>query len=76
MEEAHMKRAYRRAWGLALLGMIWICLHFAISFFSNNPEPKVSWNMGGVPFVPASSIEADGWPVNPEPTWPQKEKSN
>ncbi len=75
MEEATLKRAFRRGWLLALLGAIWICAHFVISFSANNPEPEVKWSMGGEPFVPASSMGADGWPVNPQPNWQDKEKS-
>jgi len=71
MDDATLEKALRRGWILALVGMLWIVAHFLLAFHTSRPEPAAEWDMGGTPFVPASSIEADGYPVTPPPAWPQ-----
>ena len=70
MQEKELKRGYRNAWFLALLGVVYIVLFFALATSTSLPEPEVEWNMGGADFVPASSAEAEGYylPVT-EPDW-------
>lgn len=74
MDDAKLERALRRGWLLALIGILWILVHFLLAFHTSRPAPPVDWNMGGTPFVPASSIEADGYPVTPPPAWPEAQE--
>ena len=71
MQDKELKRAFRNAWFLALLGAVYIVLFFAMATATSPPgEDEVDWNMGGTDFVPASSVEAEGYylPVT-EPDW-------
>lgn len=70
MQEKDLKRGYRNAWLLALLGVVYIVIFYALATATSLPEPEVQWNMGGAEFVPASSPEAEGYhlPVT-EPDW-------
>ena len=71
MQEQVLKRGYRNAWILALLGVVYIVLSFALATSTSPPGmDEVEWNMGGTEFVPASSAEAEGYylPVT-EPDW-------
>jgi hypothetical protein len=69
MQERELKRGYRNAWFLALLGAVYIAIFFALATSTSLPgEDRVEWNMGGAEFVPASSAEAEGYykPVTEE----------
>jgi hypothetical protein len=70
MDDKELKRGYRNAWILTLLGAVYIVLFCALAAATSLPEPEVLWNMGGTGFVPASSTEAEGYylPVT-EPDW-------
>jgi len=70
MQERELKRGYRNAWFLALLGVVYIVIFYALATATSLPAPAVQWNMGGTEFVPASSSEAEGYylPVT-EPDW-------
>jgi hypothetical protein len=70
MDDKQLKRGYRNAWFLALLGVVYVVLFYALATATSLPEPEVEWNMGGTDFVPASSAEAEGYylPVT-EPEW-------
>ncbi len=62
MRDEELKRGYRNAWFLALLGTIYIVVFFLLATSTSPPGlDKVEWDMGGVHFVPASSSEADGY---------------
>lgn len=71
MDDATVERAWRRGWLLAILGALWLLGLFLLAFHTNRPAPPARWDMGGTAFVPASSIQADGWPVTPQPVWPE-----
>ena len=69
MQEKDLKRGYRNAWFLALLGLVYVVIYFALATATSPPgEDSVQWNMGGTEFVPASSTEAEGYykPVTEE----------
>ncbi len=70
MTDNDLKRGYRNAWILTLLGVVYIFLFLAFATATNMPGSEVRWNMGGTGFVPASSAEAEGYylPVT-EPAW-------
>ena len=62
MQENDLKRGYRNAWFLALLGVVYIVICYALATSTSLPgEDNVQWNMGGAEFVPASSSEAEGY---------------
>jgi hypothetical protein len=69
MQEKELKRGYRNAWFLALLGLVYVVIFYALATSTSPPgEDSVQWNMGGTEFVPASSPEAEGYykPVTEE----------
>ena len=71
MGDGELKRGYRNAWILTLLGAVYIVLFFMLATATSPPgQDQVDWNMGGRDFVPASSNEAEGYylPVT-EPDW-------
>jgi hypothetical protein len=70
MEERALKRGYRNAWILTLLGAIYVVLFFLLATATNRPGAPVEWNMGGEAFVPASSVHTEGYylPVT-DPEW-------
>lgn len=71
MDDKQLKRGYRNAWFLTLLGVVYIVIFYALATSTSPPgEDNVEWNMGGTDFVPASSAEAEGYylPVT-EPEW-------
>ena len=61
MDKASLKKAYRNAWILVLLAAVFIVVVFLFVFRTNENPPERKWNMGGVPFVPASSSYAEGY---------------
>jgi hypothetical protein len=61
MEERVLKRAYRNAWILTLLGAVYVVLFFLLATATNRPGTPVEWDMGGEALVPASSHYADGY---------------
>jgi hypothetical protein len=70
MEEKALKRGYRNAWILTLLGAAYVVLFFLLATATNLPGHPVEWNMDGEAFVPASSHHAEGYyqPVT-DPEW-------
>ncbi|HJX51482.1 MAG TPA: hypothetical protein VJ801_01840 [Polyangia bacterium] len=61
MEQEDLKAGYRRAWILVLVGALYVAGFLALALRTNIPARPAGWDMGGTPFVPASSIEADGY---------------
>ena len=70
MEEKTLKRGYRNAWILTLLGAVYVVLFYLLATTTNLPGAPAEWDMRGTPFVPASSHEAEGYyqPVI-DPDW-------
>jgi hypothetical protein len=68
MERAQLKRAYRNAWILLLIVALFTVLFFLFTVDANRDHPDVTWDMGGVPFVPASSVYANGYYTSAEPS--------
>jgi len=61
MDDKTIKRGYRNAWILTGLSLLYICGFYYMTMTANrNPKPT-PWDMGGVPFVPASGVEAEGY---------------
>ena len=61
MSHEDLKSGYRRAWILVLVGTLYVVGFLALALRTNLPARPAGWDMGGTPFVPASSIEADGY---------------
>jgi bacteriorhodopsin len=61
VHEASLKKAYRNAWILVVLAAIFVVVVVLFVFRTNKNPPQRTWNMGGVPFVPASSSYAEGY---------------
>ena len=59
--EKELRRGYRNAWILTGLGILYIVAYLALAFWTNQPEKAPTWDMDGTPFVPASSVEAEGY---------------
>jgi hypothetical protein len=71
MNDKEIKRGYRNAWFLTLLGVVYIVLFYALATSTSPPgADRVEWNMGGTGFIPASTPEAEGYylPVT-DPDW-------
>jgi len=65
LDDTTLKRAFRNGWLLLLAAMAFVVLVFVFTLESNTPAPAPAWDMGGEPFVPASSHTADGYFVPP-----------
>ena len=61
MDEAALKKAYRNAWILVALAAVFVVAVVIFVFRTNANPPPRKWDMGGVPFVPASSSYAEGY---------------
>ena len=61
MDERGLKKAYRNGWLLVLAALAFVVLVVAYALKTNEPAPTPSWNMGGKPFVPASSTYGNGY---------------
>ena len=61
-----LRRATGRTWILVLLAAVFVIASAFFVFQTNSKAPSPKWEMGGVPFVPASSKYANGYwsPVN------------
>ncbi|MDJ0766347.1 MAG: hypothetical protein QNJ97_25450 [Myxococcota bacterium] len=68
-----LKRAYRNAWILLALVSAAVVIFFAFTLKTNRTPPPPSWDMGNVPFVPASSTYANGY-YSPVDDAPKKEE--
>jgi len=66
MQEPELKKAFRYAWLLMVLGLVYTALYLALALWTGRETPRPEWDMDGEPFVPASSPYADGYPVPPE----------
>jgi len=67
MDDRALRRSYRNAWILTLVAAIFVVAFFVFTLRRNTPPRPETWDMGGAAFVPASSPEADGYPVLPDP---------
>ena len=61
MDDAALKKAFRNAWILVILAAVFIVAAFLFVLRTNENPPPPKWNMGGVPFVPASSGYAEDY---------------
>ena len=60
MDGRGLKKAYRNGWILVLAALVFVVLVFAYALRTNEPAQPPTWNMGGKPFVPASSTYGNG----------------
>jgi hypothetical protein len=63
MDEQVTDKAFRKAWLLVLVGLAYSLGFTLLALGSNIPEKPPAWDMGGEPFVPASSPFANGYPL-------------
>jgi hypothetical protein len=61
MDDKTLKKAYRNAWLLTGLSLLFIAGFFLLTVKSNRPAKPVTWDMNGTPFVPAAGVEAEGY---------------
>ena len=61
MAEEDLKTGYRRAWLLVLVGVAYVATFLALVLRTNISARPAGWDMGGTPFVPASSFKAEGY---------------
>jgi hypothetical protein len=61
VDDSKLEKGYRNAWILVVLGILYIVGHVALAMWTNRPEQPPAWDMDGTPFVPASSVEAEGY---------------
>lgn len=66
-----LKRGFRNAWILTLLGVVYVVAFFYLAWTKNSPGHPRTWQMGGTPFVPASSPYAEGYYTTPPAPPPQ-----
>jgi hypothetical protein len=55
MEPDALKKAFRNGWILVALVTLFFVAFFVFTLAAAKDAPKPGWDMGGVPFVPASS---------------------
>jgi len=63
MDDQETDKAFRRAWLLVLVGLAYSLGFTLLALAANIPEKTPAWDMGGTPFVPASSPFANGYPL-------------
>lgn len=70
-----LKKGYRNAWIITLGSLIFIVAATVFVMRMHLPEPEVTWDMGGKPFVPSSSQYGEGYhePEGTQP-WTQSQK--
>jgi len=56
-----LRKGYRNAWIVLVLGFVYVGVFLALAIRTNRDPPPVTWDMGGTPFVPASSPQAEGY---------------
>ena len=61
MNDNELKKGFRKAWWLVLAGVAYVVIFVGLALRTNNPPRPKGWDMGGTPFVPASSLPADGY---------------
>ena len=61
MDRATLRRAYRNGWILLLLAILFSLVFFWFTLRTNEPPVEPEFEMGAVPFVPASSTYAEGY---------------
>ncbi|GAB4298276.1 MAG: hypothetical protein Kow0090_13660 [Myxococcota bacterium] len=68
MDIKELKRGYRNGWILIAAAIGFIFVFFLFTYLVNIPERAERWDMGGKPFVPASSPYANDYhlPANPD----------
>jgi hypothetical protein len=65
VDDKDLRRGFRNAWILTLLGALYVVAFFYLAWTRNTPPHPEAWDMGGKPFVPASSPYAEGYYVKP-----------
>jgi hypothetical protein len=68
IDRSQLKRAFRNGWILLVIAALFTVLFFLFTLDANEDHPAVEWDMGGVPFVPASSVYANGYYTGGEPS--------
>jgi len=61
MDQQTLKRAYRNAWIVLLIAILISVAFFWLALRTNEPPVEPEFEMGNVPFVPASSTYAEGY---------------
>jgi len=61
-----LKKAFRKAWILVLLGIAYIIIYVLISLTFNQPGHERTWDTDGTEFVPASGTHAEGYYLPPD----------
>jgi len=61
MDDRELETGYRNAWILTAIAAVFAAAFFAFVVRTNSPGTAPTWDMGGTPFVPASSTTADGY---------------
>lgn len=72
IDDKELTRGHINAWILTLLGAVYVVAFIYLAWTRNAVEPPQDWDMGGKPFVPASSPYAEGYYAVPHaPPVPQ-----
>ena len=66
-KDESLARGFRNAWILTGVAAVFVVLFLAFAIRFNRPAQPERWDMGGTPFVPASSLHADGYRSPPPP---------
>ena len=64
-----LKKAFRKAWILVLLGICYIIFYVLLSLSYNQPGHERTWDADGTPFVPASDVHAEGYYLPADPAF-------
>jgi len=61
MDDRTISRGYKKAWMLVGISFVFVIGFFFFTLYFNGPNRRITWDMGGTPFVPASSLKAEGY---------------
>ena len=72
VDEEQLARGCRRSWYLVFFAAALVVLFLVYVFALNQPGKAPGWDMGGKPFVPASSKYAVEYWTPPDPGYEPK----
>ena len=67
LSEDALRKGFRNGWLFTVMAAALIVGSFFFVWLTNTPAQPERWDVGGTPFVPASSSQAEGYYLPPTP---------